>query len=176
MFFLENAHELPKFDPLHVESGFLFWSAITFVVLLAILYKIGWGPLTKAIDDREKKVRDDIDAAARSRAEAEAAMTLHRKQLDQAAEEAKALLQQARDAAERAKESILAEAKEQADGLRKQATREIEGARDKAMAEIKSYIVDVAMAASRKYIAGSVDEATHKRLVDEVLATTAENN
>ncbi|MCB9831992.1 MAG: F0F1 ATP synthase subunit B [Planctomycetes bacterium] len=174
MIFLNAAHD--HFDPLYYETGFLFWSAITFAILLAILYKIGWGPLTKAIEDRESKIRGDIDAAEKARAEAEADMARYKKQLDEAAEEAKRLLQDAREAAERAKESIVTEAKEQAEGLRQQATREIEAARDKAMAEIKGYIVDVAMAASKRFVAGSVDEATHKRLVDEVLAKTAEHN
>lgn len=174
MIFLSGSHT--SFDPLHVEPGFLFWSAVTFAILLAILYKIGWGPLTKAIEDRESKVRGDIDAAEKARAEAEADMARYKQQLDQAAEEAKNLLVEAREAAERAKETILTDAREQADSLRNQATREIEAARDKAMAEIKGYIVDVAMAASRKFVAGNVDEGVHKRLVDEVLAKAAENN
>ena len=165
-----------SFDPLHVEPGFLIWSAVTFAILLAILYKIGWGPLTKTIDERESKIRGDIDAAEQARLEAEKDMARYKEQLDKAAEEAKSLLAQAHEAAERAKETILTEAKEQADSLRNQATREIEGARDKAMAEIKGYIVDVAMAASRKFIAEGVDEKVHERLVDEVLAKAAENN
>ena len=38
------------FDPLHVESGFIFWSFVTFAIVLAILYKVGWGPLTRTIE------------------------------------------------------------------------------------------------------------------------------
>lgn len=172
MLFLEGAS---KFDPLHVESGFLFWSAVTFVILLAILYKVGWGPLSKAIEEREGKIRDDIDSAEKARAEAEADMAQYKAQLDQAAEEAKAMLTEAREAAERAKESIMTEAREQADALQAQATREIEAARDKAMAEIKGYIVEVAMAASTKFVSGSIDEAAHQQLVDEVLAKAGDN-
>ncbi len=165
-----------SFDPLHVQSGYLIWSAVTFAVLLAILYKVGWGPLTKAIEDREAGIRDDIDAAKKARADADADMALYKKQLAEASEKAKQLLDDARSAAERAKATILEDANEQADSLRAQAKREIEAATEKAMAEIKSYIVDVAMTASTKFVAGAVDEAAHKKLVDSALSKAGELN
>lgn len=159
-----------KFDPLHVEPGFLLWSGVTFVILLAILYKVGWGPLTKAIEEREEGIRDDIEAAKKARAEADADMALYKKQLEEASEKAKQLLDEARDAAERAKATILDDANAQADALKEQAKREIEAATEKAMSEIKTYIVDVAMTASTKFVTKSVDEDAHKKLVDDALS------
>ncbi len=174
MYFFLSDHA--KFDPLHVQTGYLFWSAVTFAVLLAILYKIGWGPLTKAIEDREAGIRGDIDAAKKARADADADMALYKKQLEEASEKAKQLLEDARSAAERAKQTILEAAKEQAESLKAQAKREIEAATEKAMAEIKTYIVDVAMTASSKFVAGSVDKAAHAKLVDSALSKAGELN
>ncbi|MFT7617922.1 MAG: F-type H+-transporting ATPase subunit b [Planctomycetota bacterium] len=165
-----------SFNPLHVEPGYLVWSAVTFAILLAILYKVGWGPLTKAIEDREAGIRNDIDAAKKARADADADMALYKKQLEEASEKAKQLLEDARAAAERAKQTILEDAQEQADSLRSQAKREIEAATEKAMAEIKTYIVDVAMSASTKFVAGSVDKAAHAKLVDSALSKAGELN
>ena len=171
-FFLEGSHT--SFDPLHVEPGFLIWSGVTFAILLVILYKIGWGPLTKAIEEREEAVRDDIESAKKARAEAEADMARYKQQLDEAAAEAQRLMAEAREAAERAKQSILDEANQQADGLRAQAKRDIEAATEKAMAEIKTYIVDVAMSASSRFVTDAVDQGTHDKLVSDVLAKAGE--
>lgn len=172
--FLAGQHS--SFDPLHVQPGYLIWSGVTFAILLAILYKVGWGPLTKAIEEREEGIRNDIDEAKKARAEADADMALYKKQLEEASEKARLLLDEAREAAERAKQTILEDANKQADDLKAQAKREIEVATEKAMAEIKGYIVEVAMNASSKFVAGSVDEAAHTKLVDEALSKAGELN
>ncbi len=172
--FLSSSHD--KFDPLHVEPGYLLWSAVTFAVLLFILYKVGWGPLTRAIEEREEGIRDDIEEAKKARAQAEADMAEYQSQLQEASEKARELLEEAREAAERAKQTIVDDANAQAAALKAQARREIEAATEKAMAEIKTYIVDVAMTASTKFVTQSVDEATHTRLVDEALSKAGELN
>lgn len=168
LFFLGGAHS--SFDPLHVESGFLFWSAISFILLLAVLYKLGWGPLTKTIEDRESKIKGDIDAAEAARTEAEEALVKYRSQLEESAAEAKRVIEEAREAAERTKQSIIDDAKEQAESLKASATRDIEAAKTKAIADIRSSVVDVAIAISSKVVSNSVDASEHEKLVDEALA------
>lgn len=158
------------FNPLEVHFGLFFWSALTFVVLLAILTKVGWGPLSRAIEERERKIRDDIEAAEKARREAEEAMQKHRAQLDQAAEDAKRVLNEAREAGERAKEGILAEAREKADSMVAKAKKDIEAARDKALADIREQVVDIAVAISEKAVAKAMDRAVHEKLAEEVLA------
>lgn len=170
LFLLEGAGHDASFDPLHVESGFLFWSSISFIILLAVLYRLGWGPLTKTIEDRESKIKGDIDAAETARAEADAALAKYRAQLEEATGEAKRVLEEARQAAERAKQSIVDDAKEQAEAVKAAAQRDIETARKKAIADIRSTVVDVAVAISSKVVSNAVDASEHERLADEVLA------
>jgi F-type H+-transporting ATPase subunit b len=158
------------FNPLHVEGGLLFWTAITFGCLVLILAKVGWGPLGKAIEEREEKIRGDIAAAEKARAEADAAMVRYKAQLEQSAAEAKRILEEAREAGERARTEILAQARTEAESQRAQAKREIAAARDKAIADIRTQIVDVAMGVSQRFLTKAIDKKEHERLTDDVLA------
>jgi|JI91814BRNA_FD_contig_31_3029247_length_836_multi_3_in_0_out_0_2 F-type H+-transporting ATPase subunit b len=162
------------FNPLHVEQGLLFWSLVTFLLLFVILKKVAWGPLTKAIEERETKIRSDIDAAEKARAEADAAMARYKTQLDQAALEAKRMLDEAREASERVKNEILAKAREESESMRAQAAKEIASARDKAIAEIRTQIVDVAMSVSQRFLTKAIDKKEHERLTEEALAKSGE--
>ena len=166
LMFLEGGGD---FNPLEISTGFMFWSVITFAITLFILTKFGWKPLMESIDAREKKIRDDLEQAEKARAEAEELMKSNKEQLAKAAEEARQLMAETREAGERAKQNLMTEAKEQAEGLKAQAERDIAAARDKAMADIKTHVVEVAMGVSRQVVGGSVDEAEHNRLVEELL-------
>ena len=43
------------------------WALGIFVVVLGLLWKLAWGPLLKALDDRETKIRESLEAAIASR-------------------------------------------------------------------------------------------------------------
>ncbi|MEQ8766761.1 MAG: ATP synthase F0 subunit B, partial [Planctomycetota bacterium] len=51
------------FDPLAVQPGLLFWSIVVFVALFFVLRKVAWGPLTKTIEERESRIKADIESA-----------------------------------------------------------------------------------------------------------------
>jgi F-type H+-transporting ATPase subunit b len=173
LFFLEEGHggggHAESFNPLHFEPGMMFWTSVTFVILLLILRKVAWGPLTKAVEEREEKIRNDIAAAEKARSEAEAAQVRLKTQLDQAAVEAKRLLDEARAAAERAKAEIVNQARTESESLRERAAKDIAAARDKAIADIRGQIVDVAMSVSQRFLSKSIDRKEHERLADEAL-------
>lgn len=163
-----------EFDPLSIDGGLMFWSLVTFAITLAVLWKFGWRPMIDAIEGREKRILGDIERAELARAEAEASMAEHKRQLDSAAQEARRMVEEARAAGDNARAAIVTEAKEQAVQLRAQAEKEIAAARDRALADIKQHVVEVAMAVSRKMVARSADESEHRRLVDEMLAKADE--
>lgn len=172
LFFLsegQNGGHGGGFDPLAFEPGMMFWTAVTFVILLLILRKIAWGPLMKAVEEREEKIRQDIAAAEKARAEAEAAQARLKTQLDQAALEAKRMLDEARATAERARTDIVAQARSEAENLREKAAKDIGAARDKAIADIRTQIVDVAVSVSQRFLGKAIDKKDHERFTDEAL-------
>ena len=54
------AEQLLQFDP-----GLMIWTIVVFVVTLLVLSKLAWGPLMKALDDREKRIHEALTKAER---------------------------------------------------------------------------------------------------------------
>ena len=48
------------------------WTVAAFVVLLVVLGKFAWRPLLNALKDREQRIKQQLDAAERTRKQAEA--------------------------------------------------------------------------------------------------------
>ena len=44
---------------LQPDIGLMFWTALNFLILAFLLAKFAWKPLMKALDDRERKIKED---------------------------------------------------------------------------------------------------------------------
>src|SRR6266540_1036504 len=58
------------FTPFSINTGLVFWTIVVFVVLLALLWKFGWPAILKSVEDRERRIQQQLDEAERARAEA----------------------------------------------------------------------------------------------------------
>ena len=90
----EPAHE--PVNLLSPNTGLMFWTLIIFVVLLAILARFAFKPLTAAVEAREKHLEEMIKKAEADRAEAAALIEKQTKALDAARSEAQHLIADAR--------------------------------------------------------------------------------
>jgi F-type H+-transporting ATPase subunit b len=54
-----------------LNPGLTLWTAITFLVLIFVLWKFAFGPISKMLVERETTIRDAIDSARKEREEAE---------------------------------------------------------------------------------------------------------
>ncbi len=162
------------FNPLDVKTGLLFWSAVSFALLFVILSKFGWGPLRAAIESREAGVREDIDASKKARADAEASLAEYTAKLAEAAASAREVVEEARAGAERTAEGIRREAEDRVTAMMDKAEKDIAAAHQKAMSDIKSQIVEVAIAVSKKATQSAMDQAEHERLADEVMSCSGD--
>jgi F-type H+-transporting ATPase subunit b len=55
-----------------LNPGLTLWAAITFLFLLVVLSKFAWGPIVKMLDERERTIREAIEAAKKERGGAHA--------------------------------------------------------------------------------------------------------
>ena len=149
------------------HSGTIFWTIVTFVLLLFILGKLAWKPILQMLDERETKIRESLAEADKARAEAQVAMAEQSKAIDAAKKEAQEMMSKGRKAAETAKEEIIEKANQEAEHIIAKAKREIELSRDKAMEEIRDLAVNLSMAATAKLIGQSLSKEDHKKFIDE---------
>ncbi len=151
------------------QFGTIFWTAVTFVILLFLLGKFAWKPLLAAVQAREAGIRDAIDGAKRDREEAQRILEEHKAMLALARQERADAVEAGRKDAERLKAEILEEARAQREALMKQTGTQIEAGIRQARAVLKGEAADLAIQAAAKLMAKNLDDATQRRLVEDYL-------
>ena len=160
-------HETPKI--MEVQSPLAIYTVIVFGLLLAILTRFAWRPIIKSLHERESHLQHVLSDTERARNEAEAIAANHRKQLAGAADEVRALIEQARKEAQVSADSIVRKAQAEAEVARDRAEREINGARDQALMEIWSKTADLAVSVAGRVLEKELGESDHRRLVESAL-------
>lgn len=150
--------------------GLMFWTLAIFVVLLVVLAKFAFGPITKSVEAREKALEEAISAAKRDREEAARLLAEHRAALDTSRGEAQKIIADARAAAERVRAEIVEQAHAEQARMLERARQEIEAEKSKAIADLRREAVELAIAGASKVIERNLDQPTNRQLVERFLA------
>ena len=51
------------------DPGLFFWTILTFLTLVFLLKKFAWGPLLKALEERQETIRKSLDDAEQAKQE-----------------------------------------------------------------------------------------------------------
>lgn len=159
------------FTPFSINTGLVFWTIVVFVVLLALLWKFGWPAILKSVEDRERRIQQQLDEAERARAEAARLLEEHKRTIAGARAEAQEMITKARAVAEKERATLLAQAREQYEQLLDRARKEIESEKEKAILELRREAVDLSIAAASRLIEANLDSEANRRLVMEYLAS-----
>ena len=154
---------------LQLHPGLMIWTIVTFLALVVVLRLFAWKPILAMLEAREKKIRDDIDTAAKNREEAERAVSDIRTQLDQARKEANEIVADARNLAEKAREDIVAQAKTEGTKLIEQAKSEIQLERDKTVQALREQFADLAVKAAGKIIGEELSPEKHNKIISKTI-------
>ena len=92
---------------LSLQGGLMFWTLVVFLLVFFVLSKFAFGPITKAVADREQALLDAIEAAKTDRDAAAALLEEHRKQIEAARDEAQRFIAEGRAQAEKMKSEML---------------------------------------------------------------------
>lgn len=158
---------------LQPDFGLFFWTTISFLLLLFILRKYAWGPITEALKDREMSIEKALRSADQARLEMENLQADNTRILNEAKEERNEILK----AAKSVKEEIINEAKEQAkkeaSKIVEDSRREIENQKMAALTEVKNQIGTIALEVAEKILRKKMEDNKEQEkyiaeLVDEL--------
>src|SRR3989441_2015561 len=121
-----------EFTPFSINTGLIFWTLVVFGILLALLWKLGWPALLKAVEERERRIQQQLEEAERARAEATRLLEEHKRTIAAAHAEAQELIAQARTVAEKERAALLAQAREQYEQLLDRARKDIESEKERS--------------------------------------------
>ena len=162
---------MEEFTPFSINTGLIFWTVIVFLLLLAALWKLGWPALLKSVEERERRIQQQLDEAARAQAESARLLEEHKRMVAAARAEAQEMVARAKTLAEKERETLLATARHEYEQLLARARKDIEAEKEKAILELRREAVDLSIAAASKLIEAKLDTEANRRLVTEYLAT-----
>src|SRR5260221_4329999 len=131
--------------PLTFDPDLAIFTAVIFLLLMGILGYFAWPTIAAALDERERKIADNIAAAEAKHEEAKRLLAEHEAKLAATAGEIRAMLEEARRDAEGAKGQIVAEAKQAAQEEAHRAKRDIDQAKNAAMQELATSSANMAV-------------------------------
>lgn len=159
-----------------INPGVSIWTVVIFITLLLVLGKWAWGPILGALNDREARIQDMIDSAARDRKEAEALLAEHRRQLAEARQQSQQIIAEGKQAAERVRQELLDKARADQQELIERARQEMEREREQALETLRRDAVDLSLAAASKLVGQTLSAEDDRRIVADFLARAERPN
>ncbi len=143
---------------------------ICFGIVVFILYVKVWPMITKGLDERAEKIREEIASAEAARQQAKDALEEYERNLSQARAEANRMLEETKAKQAELAADLRAKADVELGQMRERAMRDIEGAKKAALNEIYDQSVALASSMAGKILAREVTPQDQSRLFEESLA------
>ncbi|MBL7987536.1 MAG: F0F1 ATP synthase subunit B [Chlorobi bacterium] len=159
-----------------INVGPILWTIINFFLLLILLRIIAWKPILNALKTRQETITDALNRAEAAKQEADRVLAENQKALRQAEAESQKVLKETREYAQRIQADAMAKAQDDTKKLMEQAHQEIGLSKQQALNELRTEVASLAVGAAEKILNESLDADRHKRLVDDYLKQTANQN
>ena len=157
----------------------LLQDAIILAVNIFILFLLGsyllFNPVRNLLKKRQDNVAAEIEAARKSKEEADALKAQYDEKLKNADTAADQILADARKKALQKEAEVISEAKEEAGRIIKRADNEIELEKKNAADDMKKEMIAVATMMAGKVVSASIDTDIQESLVDETLNEMGDN-
>jgi F-type H+-transporting ATPase subunit b len=152
------------------DIGLMIWTLLVFGVSMYLLAKLAFPRIVEALDRRQRAIEESIDAAERTRREADEILAEYRERLAEARGQADEIVARARKTGEAAENEIVAEARGKREEMMEQTRRDIEAETRRAIQEIRAEVADLTVMATEKVTRKSLTDEDHKRLVEDALS------
>ena len=158
-----------------VHGGLLFWSVITFLLLLMVLKKVAWGPILSALESREEEIKNALSAAAKAKEEAEKVSSDYEQSMKDAQIKAQKIISDSKVAAEKVKADIEKAAEVKAESMLVNAKEHINAEKENAIKDIRDIAIDLSIDIASKVIEKNIDSEENRRLVEEAMNNIGES-
>jgi len=152
-----------------VNPGLIFWTVITFLILLLVLKKVAWKPILTALGQREDAIKDSLEKAEKAKEEAQKILQENQASIVKAEEESRKIIEQSRVYADKLKEQIIRDSKVQAQKIIEDASSEIERKKEETFNELKTRVAEIAIQAAEKILSQNLNKDSNKKLVNKYI-------
>jgi F-type H+-transporting ATPase subunit b len=149
--------------------GNMIAAVLQWVLLLVLLRAFVYKPILAAMQNRKENIAKQIGDADRLKADAEKLREEAVALINEAREEAKHIVANARQEAEDQAKKIVEQAQREASYRQKAAIEEIEYEREQALAAIRGQVADLVLLAAGKVIERNLTRDDQHRYVEEIV-------
>ena len=160
---------------LSFNTGFAIWIAISLVVFLLIMMKFAMPPIMEALEGRETKIRESLEAAEVALAKAEAISKDNENALREAESKAHQIRKEAMEDAERIRNERVAKAKDEAEQIIEHAKADIEQEKQSALEALRKEVANLAIQSASMIIDAELDAEKNQKLVDNYINDLTKN-
>ena len=153
-------------DLLTPDLGLTVWTIVTFLLLVGILKAFAWGPLLKAVEERELRIKADREGAEKARAEAERIQKDLEAQIAGVQAKAKDMLAAATKEGEGLRAKLKAEAEADAQAIKAKTMADLSNEKNRLVGELRKETADIAVKAAEKLMHKTVDAGVQKTVLD----------
>ena len=150
--------------------GLMIWTLLIFLFTMWVLSKLAFPRIQEALDKRANAIAKNIEDSEKSRKEAEELLGEYRARLKEAREQADDIIARSRKAADEAKAAAVDDGKQKREELVEAARRDIEAETRRSLERIRKEVADLTVLATEKVTKKSLDDADHKRLIEDALS------
>jgi len=143
---------------------------VGFLLVLFILGKYAWPPVLGMIEERRKKIADDLEHARADKDQAAKLKADLEQELRGIEAKARARIQEAVADGQRVASEIKAGAQRDVTQRLQRLASEIEQEREKAMVALRQDLAKLAIGAAERVLREKLDEKTQRRLIDEFIS------
>ena len=157
---------------LGIEPRLLVVNIAGFVILLILLSKFLYAPITGLLRERSEGIRNDLEEAERQRREMEELRAEYEQHLARIEQEARDRLQETMQQAHAVRDQLLEETRAEAERTRERVMEEMHRERDKLRVELRDEVVEISITAAERIIERSLDAEAHRAVIDDLFEKT----
>ncbi len=158
-----------------VKGDLTIWTAVVFLVLMVVLWKFAWGPLSEGLDKREQHIADQIFQAQEANQKAKDMLADYDKKLAGSQDEVRAILEKGRRDAEQVGREMIEKAKADAKAEAQRALKQIDAAMAGAIKELADRSAAMAVELAGKIVHARLNPKDHAKLIEQAVAGFAES-
>ena len=142
---------------------------LSLFVIIWILYKLLFKPVTEFLDKRKNAIAQTIHEAASKKASAAQLKGEYEEKLKKIRDEADQILKDTRAKALLREEEIIKAAKQEAENIKQKALSDIKLEEERVKDELKKEIIEISSIMAGKFVSASIDETKHHEMINEVI-------
>lgn len=148
----------------------LFAQIVAFALFIWFVNKVLWGPVTKMLADRQKRIADGLAAADKGKHEMELAEERAKELLRDAKNQASEIIAQAEKRGNEIVEESKQAARTEGERIKTTAQAELDQEVNRAREQLRSQVAGIAVAGAQRILSREIDAKAHSDLLKDLVA------